>query len=419
MPRALVLPILLAATTLMRAEVTPGEILMSEMNCAACHDAGPQTERLASRQSPRLGTDGVRVPALWLREFLADPQKAEPGTLMPHLLHSLAPEQKAEAVEALTHFLVSLQAPAASAPRVATTASVDEGGRLYHSVGCVMCHAPFELPAAKANDPVAKDELARLVQTSVPLGASLAGKYTFSELARFLRDPLKARPSGRMPDMNLTDREAEAVAAYLLRQQTPSDAPFIVDAAKAARGKQVFAEMNCAACHAGTDAPKRAAKPLSQLSARQPRGCLGSRPGANVPKFEITDRQRQVILALLQEQTPLNLPLDAEHQIRRTLTTLNCYACHARDRRGGPDGLRRDYCASTSAGSSSDDDRIPPSLTRVGARLRLEQIKQSLLDGTKTRPQMATRMPRVGAANAGHLPALFEQADGGVEKAPR
>src|SRR5262249_50073810 len=38
-------------------------------------------------------------------------------------------------------------------------------------------------------------------------------------LADFLVDPLKTRPSGRMPSLNLDRGEANALAAYLLRDQ--------------------------------------------------------------------------------------------------------------------------------------------------------------------------------------------------------
>lgn len=418
MPRLAVFVFALVAATMVRAEVTPGEILIAEMNCAACHDAGPLTARLASRQSPRLGHDGVRANAEWLRDFLVDPQKTKPGTLMPDALHALPAEEKTVAAEALTHFLLSQQTPDTPPVHQAEAAKLAKGEALYHSVGCVMCHAPFRLPAEKENDATAKDEFARLQQYSVPLGEGIARKYTLTELTRFLRDPLKARPSGRMPAMNLTDAEAETIAIYLLRDQASANAPFAVDAALVARGKQLFADLNCAACHEGIDSPKRAAKPLAQISARQPRGCLGTRPGENVPKFEINDRQRQVILALLQERTPLNIPLTPEHEIRRTLTALNCYACHTRDRRGGVDGLRREYFTSTTGADLGDEGRIPPTLTRIGAKLRPDWMKTLLEHGSNTRPYIATRMPVFGATNIAHLPALFEQADKNSDEAP-
>src|SRR5688572_11098261 len=88
---------LVAAVTFMgagsvSAEITPGEILISEMNCAACHEApGALKVRLAARQAPKLGPEGVHPSPQWLREFLSDPQKTKPGTLMPDMLHSLPP----------------------------------------------------------------------------------------------------------------------------------------------------------------------------------------------------------------------------------------------------------------------------------------------------------------------------------------
>jgi cytochrome c len=573
MIRPIVASVVFAASAVapaVRAEVTPGEILIAEMNCAVCHDAGSLAGRLASRESPRLDGQGVRATPQWTKEFLLDPQKAKPGTLMPDVLHALSPEEKEAAADALTHFLATQHPEQEVSGPGASAAAMAEGERLYHSIGCVMCHAPIKLADGKESDAAAKEEFAKLRASSVPLGEGLAKKYTVVELARFLRDPLKARPSGRMPGLNLNEAEAEAIAMVLLREQVPAgtsisvpglqydyyeqdfpelpefdrlkstvtdvaktpslevakrkhefalrfrgnitiakggkytfftqsddgsrlyidgqqtvenggihpkqersgeielkegvhtflltyfdgggetvlnvkwegpglkkgsipgsafthdaqpmrpvgDVPFVVDAAKAARGRQVFADLNCGACHQ-LGVPGRKAKPLEQLAARQPRGCLSAKPIANVPRFDLNDRQRQVILALLQEQTPLRTPLDAEHAIRRTMTTLNCYACHGRDRRGGPEGMRRDLLATVGEVDLGDEGRVPPALTGVGAKLRTEWIKQLLEEGAKARPYMATRMPRFGSANVGHLPELFEQADARPDAAPQ
>jgi mono/diheme cytochrome c family protein len=61
----------------------------------------------------------------------------------------------------------------------------------------------------------------------VPLG-DLAAKYSVPSLSRFLLDPLQARPSGRMPSLNLTREEAGAIASYLLAD-LQVDLPKIVD----------------------------------------------------------------------------------------------------------------------------------------------------------------------------------------------
>jgi len=187
-------------------EVTPGEILISEMNCAACHDApGALKARLASRQAPKLGAEGVRPTPGWIREYLSDPQKTKPGTLMPDMLHAMTPEQKTEAVEALTHYLIDVQGAPVMSDRGASGAMIAEGEKLYHDLGCVQCHAPTKLPSPRENDAAAKEEFQKLEATSVPIGAGIARKYTLGELTKFLRDPLKVRPSGRMPSLKLNE----------------------------------------------------------------------------------------------------------------------------------------------------------------------------------------------------------------------
>lgn len=399
------------------AAVDPGEILISEMNCAACHEPADTIKaRLASRPSPRLDAEhAVRVTPQWLRAFLENPQATQPNTLMPDLLAGFEPAQRAEAAEALTHYLVELRGPAKAAPAQADGNVLQAGKTLYHTIGCVACHAPEELPAEKVNAPEAWAELEKLRQTSVPLG-SLEQKYTTAELAAFLQDPLKSRPGGRMPSFKLTDAEAHAIAAYLLRAAPQEKTPaFSIDAVKATRGKELFATLNCAACHQ-VDGPGRKAKPMERLIGRQPGGCLGTKPKPGVPKFEISDRQRVVILAQLGNQASMTEPLTPEQQITRTMMTLNCYSCHARERRGGVDPSRREYF--TSSVDLGDEGRIPPTLRGVGAKLRLESLKEALVGNSTVRPSMPTRMPLYGDANVGHLPELFAQADARPEALP-
>jgi cbb3-type cytochrome oxidase cytochrome c subunit len=571
---AMLRPSLLLALSavVLRAEFTPGEILISEMNCVACHEASPEiATRLASRTAPRLGTDGVRVTPQWIREFLADPQTAKPGTLMPDMLHGVPAEEKAVMIEGLTHFLVSQQDEAAKADVGASAAKIETGRALYHDVGCVQCHTPFALPKGREDDDAAKAEFARLQAESVPLGgAAIAKKYTVGELAKFLRDPLKARPAGRMPSLKLDAGEAEAIAMFLLREQMPAgaavslpglqydyyekefpelpefdrltptatgiaetpslaqarrkngfalrwrgnitlpkdgkykfyvssddgarlyldgkllvdnggihpaqertgevelkkgahtialtyfdaggnvafdvkfkdadgnkgplptkllshdgqpmvpvgDSPFVVDQAKADVGAQFYAHLQCGKCHDNLQPARNTqtalANPprkLAELKLRQPAGCIGAAPKPGHAKFALTARQRTVILAALQNQDVLGLALTPEQQVRRTMTTLNCYACHSRDKRGGPEGIRRDYLTTVGEIDLGDEGRVPPRLEGVGAKLQPAWMKTILAEGGAVRPYMATRMPLFGAANVAHLIEPFEKAD--------
>ena len=200
--------------------VPAGELLLGELNCVACHAADAAVlARVSPRQAPVLADVGARVTPQYLRAFLSDPRAAKPGTPMPDLLRGLDAGAKSAAVDALVQFLGSLTGTNVPVPAGYSPHLVEQGKVLYHSVGCVACHAP-QAPAGEGG----AEAVATLAEASVPLG-DLARKTTVQELARFLQNPLQARPSGRMPSMNLTPGEAIAVATYLLRAQAESTGP--------------------------------------------------------------------------------------------------------------------------------------------------------------------------------------------------
>ena len=561
-----------------QAGIAPGEIHFAEMNCAACHEAAPNVaQRLASRQSPKLGADGVRISPAWVRDFLLNPQK-EKNNAMPDLLHGLPPREKSDAADALTHYLVSLQTAQLGAGTRFDPSLIKEGGELFHKVGCVACHAPLELPTAAAVDfsgdapkeVAGKSSLVELATNSIPLG-NLARKYSVDDLAGFLRDPLKSRPSGRMPSLKLNEGEARAIAMYLLRDQpapvpqvkipglnyehfegvgkalpdfsklkvaatgyatnlnleglprrnstalrlravltvpqagdytlwtvsrdgsqmfidgklvvdndgihkkptekegkinlTAGDHSLVVtyfhhegppvlkafwagpgivkqeipttaisladngqfmryadeqsfrfDSAKAAKGQQLFEKLNCAACHE-IKPPGLKATPLEKLAGKT-EGCLALKTAANVPRFTFTDQQRQELRKFLAALSDLDQPLPPSEQVHRTMTALNCYACHNRAAQGGPVGPRRAYFKVNGAVDLGDEGAIPPHLNGVGAKLKPVWMDKVLTNSASVRPYMATRMPQFGAANVAALPALFVQADASQRSGP-
>ncbi len=212
----ILLAVVLATVGRMDAgEAHSGIVALGEMNCTACH-APSETQKawITPKAAPRLTNLGSRVSPEWLQSYLADPQKLKPGTTMPDLLHG-NPEQ----AEALTHFLMSggsqefhSTLDEAAVARgdslyfrrvMPDKAAVARGDSLYHRVGCVACHSPQNGTIAPV-DSVAFPELEQ--------------KWSVPGLKKFLLDPLATRPSGRMPSMHLTDREAGDLAHYLLRK---------------------------------------------------------------------------------------------------------------------------------------------------------------------------------------------------------
>jgi mono/diheme cytochrome c family protein len=214
--------------------VDRGTLLVSELQCAACHsDRGLPTSTAipdwaSPKGAPSLTGDPLKTSTAWLRRWLASPHQSKPGSSMPDLLHGMGETQKARTVDLLTHYLVSLRKTNEPSGLRSDPARIDQGRALYHTVGCVACHAPETRPEG-----VTEEAFKEVRAQSVPLG-DLARKYPASELVRLLRDPLVHRPSGRMPSMNLTPGEAGAIALYLLRDQgavaqTPAKAPTLVD----------------------------------------------------------------------------------------------------------------------------------------------------------------------------------------------
>ena len=69
----------------------PGEVLMGELQCIACHGADRATaDRLGNRPAPLLGAAGLRLEPQWIRAWLAGstPEDVAAGTSREEILES-------------------------------------------------------------------------------------------------------------------------------------------------------------------------------------------------------------------------------------------------------------------------------------------------------------------------------------------
>lgn len=175
-----------------------GQLLLGELGCTSCHKAEAESP-IQRKQAPILDGVGSRLRVSFLKEFLANPHGAKPGTAMPNVIESLPPAERADAVNALTHFLASTGSLKEVRPQPRLVAT---GQQLFHSVGCAACHGP---------------QTGKLKEKAsvLPLG-DVGKKYSIASLTSFLLDPHKVRPSGRMPSLNLKPQEALDIATYLL-----------------------------------------------------------------------------------------------------------------------------------------------------------------------------------------------------------
>ena len=181
-----------------------GRLLFNELGCANCH--GGETG-LPARRGPELAGVTQRVRAEWLRTFLPNPSAAHEGTTMPHLL----PQGDGAATEAVLHYLGTLKPKAGAKPKPSKHVNAARGSELFHTLGCVACHAPGKDFHPPDGMPKASDFTHRSV--AFP---NLSEKHVLSSLADFIRDPLKMRADGRMPRTAMDEQDAVDIAGYLL-----------------------------------------------------------------------------------------------------------------------------------------------------------------------------------------------------------
>ncbi len=379
-----------------------GALLYNELGCANCH--GGAASGLPRRQGPVLAEVKSRINAAWIAEFLAEPQAAKHGSMMPALFEGLSAEEKAAQVEAVTHYLMTLKPLGKpSKPKVARHANAERGSARFHQVGCVACHAPTPDFHPSAGPPKPEEFSSR----PVPF-PDLAKKYSLNTLAAFLENPDHVRPDGRMPHLGLTPEDAMDIATHLLdfRASDPREAPeleaFKVQGEKARLGKDIVAKLNCVSCHSLTAGDQ----PTTVAIEEKGGGCLSTEAGAGRPHYELSESQRAALLAFL--QSPPDALFSAQQQTQLTLQAFNCYACHDRDGIGGPDVARNRYFAGDEG--IADAGRLAPPLTGIGRKLRSDWMESVFKGEGRARPYVMTQMPKY-AAHAKALTSLLKRSD--------
>jgi len=401
------------------ALVNGGLLLLAELNCTTCH-AVPKSweERLKAKAGPDLSAVGSRLDpdTLWL--MIRSPQNRKKGTQMPGLFSGA--EGDDEKVEALVEYLSSLKQDLPQVP----AGDVTRGKELYHKVGCVACHEPAK--DVRPPKVAAEAEIEKPGNASVPI--ALADAYDFTALSHFLHNPLAVRPSGRMPDMRLSAQEASDIAVYLhvgrVAEKATARASLKTPQQGIEKGRKLFQQLNCTACHklsivvpalAGSGIPAKAGttKPMKVLSLDH--GCLAAKQPSGTPRFDLNDLEKRALkLALAMVQKEDAPKLTAQEKVDWQMTRLNCYACHDRDGKGGPEPPRAQYFGVNDPGAESLGElaHAPPALDKVGRKLTHGWFEKILWgkDGS-VRPYMDTHMPNFGRDQTEMLITWLNEAD--------
>ncbi len=398
-----------------------GLILLNELNCVSCH-APPKAlrEMLPGVEGTRLAGVASRLSEVDLELMIRSPRFVKQDTIMPSFFAGR--DRNLEDVEALKHFLSSLREEIPDYPQ----GDIETGRHFYHRIGCAACHAPevgFRPDGIPKN---AEIEMAGL--PSVPM--NLADLYDLDALTHFLMHPNQHRPSGRMPDFRLSEKEAVDLAAYLkagpdlvlpenVTEALGATNEFILDEDLVEKGKALFVAKQCHACHSlaerGVARFQSAAASLSDLSVEEGKGCLAERPpGGAVPFYGLDPVQKRAIRAALERLDSFK-GWDLSSQIDWRMKRLNCYACHERQGVGGAETAREVYFGfgTEKAIPLGRFGHLPPALDEVGAKLTPIALENILLTPSvgSVRPYLGSRMPTYLADEIRPLLEQFPEND--------
>ena len=287
---------------------------------------------------------------------------------MPDVMGTLPYGERELAVQALAHYLSS---SSAEGQGMAAPPSGDSkrGKELFYSIGCAACHVN------QGGE-----------QPSLPI-SGIGGKFSFESLVHYLLDPLSVDPSARMPDMHLEHSEAVDLSQFLLGASPRTLQPLAKDERLIERGRTLFGELRCSACH--SESCERAIEMATSIDAsRLDQGCLSGTRGS-WPDYALSGDQRSSIQVALNSTKAL----ESEQLVEVTFRQLNCVACHDRAGYGGVSAEREAYFLSHDP-NLGEQGRMPPSLNGVGAKLKPSWLRRIVVQGAPARPYMKTRMPR-------------------------
>lgn len=369
-----------------------GRELIANFSCLKCHkseepnlivDQGmPELER----DAPDLNGTGARLRTGWLKNWLEDPHSIRARAKMPRI--NLDRQEAAD----IAIYLSSLgKTPSKDEDEkvLGGVARTSEGGHLYSSLGCVACHTLKETTG----------NIKTVVERISLIG--VADKWYPSALADYISTPSRHYKWTGMPDFNLEESEADALASFLFSVSDFDDTTSEVTG-EIHRGERLIMERGCASCHKVPVEDLQKAPSLESLAdADWQQGWMDSKSN-NIehPLYPtLTEEQMEALQTLatkgfnsLQKVTPIEFA-------SRQILELNCRACHELDGLGENWEELKDEVAHLNSDADNRVIQRLPTLTWAGEKLQPEWLERLLAGKTEyeTRPWMEARMPTIGA----------------------
>lgn len=380
-----------------------GRALLAERRCTECHQpTQPFDLNLAMPElgahAPSFADIGERLNAQWMVRWILNPRSGRERVTMPRLFPDRT-DTDLQSARDIAAYLTTLgdQQPFS---QPFSESDVDKGASLFQELGCIACHvAPDGAPAdVELGDRIQLDHI--------------RAKWQPAALQSFLQQPRQYYAWIRMPDFQLVEEEASALAAYLIENSPEElELPFEADVD---RGRELVQSTGCVNCHdPGLDdiglAP--AAFPtLAEVTAGTG-GCLAEDPAVRgaAPDFDLDAGDRAALV------TFLSMGLDSlgRHSkadfAQRQLEVRRCTGCHDRD------GISSTWSQVVERDVDSTDPQLElpqdrPSLTWVGEKLRPSWMTAFVSGELETpRPWLVFRMPAFPVIAPGIVEGLTQQ----------
>lgn len=400
-------------------QIAQGEALFIRLGCHGCHlvegygelpKVGPYLRRVAAKAKPE-----------WIVHWVTNPHEFRPHTRMPNFLFE---KEQAKAIAAYLldaskaegeEWLASHPEPEGINPN--DPVLVEKGKTLVNSIGCRGCHG------------FSTEEKASMIgqdKDFAPNLAHIAEKVSARWLYHWLKNPREYAPMTAMPNLRLSDEEAQAITSYLMTLGTPAEAApedikSVGDPTAIATGKSLVRKYGCYGCHEipgmekesriGVELTTFGSKTLEELffgnhtdiprtwddwtynKLKEPRTYATERIEQLMPRFDLANEDIGALRVFLTSRTELHVPdsyLVARGQRMQNLVTgqrlvqyYNCTGCHIIEGKGGD--IRALYTDSPTL--------APPILTGEGAKVRPEWLYGFLKGPLPVRPWLQLRMP--------------------------
>jgi mono/diheme cytochrome c family protein len=306
----------------------------SQFGCTSCHEGQGTALELPSAHRPK---------KYWERQML----KAEMTQATCLRCHRGQSEWLLAAAAPAPGSAGGAAAEGKAAAVLDAAPALSRGMALLETLGCFGCHNIRGYETAEKVGP----DLTRI-----------RAKVQPGWLVRWIQKPEAYLPHTRMPSFGLSEKDATAIAAYLLKHSelAPREAGSYAPAAPAARGREIFQRVGCTGCHS-LRGPEGDAKPstffvqvgrdfapdLSQVASKVTgpawlfawlKDPKAFRPTTPMPSLRLSDAEASALTNFLltlgkRESTPpallaaLERP-EAIEEGRRLIGKRGCFGCH-------------------------------------------------------------------------------------------